>query len=304
MASPIRARKVAAIRNFYAGILLLCKHHLTRHAPPDNPRLLISSEIHFKKAETGKITLVPIGTRTIGTQHIMQRLKTFEPNLDTTLLKNMQTLRNDIEHYFTSAPTAKLQEVFADVQVLVSDLLARSNRTHDLGPGWAKLIEESDTYIARRRHCQRDLLKIKWRSADVREAISDLRYFEICECGSCHIVRTYQSIVIQDDISLRCVACDSDVSIRSFIETLLDWIHGADNWEAAMAGGPYAVYACPQCQAGAYVLNEDQCAYCGYAEKDETCEHCGDSLGIIHVANGDSYQDDCAYYANQMAKKD
>ena len=38
MASPIRARKVAAIRNFYTGILLLCKHHLTRHAPPCHNR--------------------------------------------------------------------------------------------------------------------------------------------------------------------------------------------------------------------------------------------------------------------------
>lgn len=92
--------------------------------------------------------------------------------------------------------------------------------------------------------------------------------------------------------------------MRSFIETLLEWTHRVDNWEAAMADGPYAVYSFPQCQAEAYVLNEDQCALCGYAENDETCEHCGDSLGIIHVSNGDSYHDDCAYYANQMAKKD
>ena len=109
IASPTRARKVAAIRNFYAGILLLCKHHLTRHAPPDNPRLFISSEIHFKKAETGKVRPVPIGARTIGTQKIMQRLKEFEPNLDTTPLKkhaNTQKRHRTLLHISTDCETS------------------------------------------------------------------------------------------------------------------------------------------------------------------------------------------------------
>ena len=304
IASPSRARKVAAIRNFYAGVLLLCKHHLTGHAPPDNPRLLIASEIRFKKSSTGVLRPVPFGTRTISVQKIVQRLNDFDPNLDTNPLKHMQTFRNEIEHYFTTASNEKLQEVFADVQILVHDLLARSNRTNNLGPAWAKLVEESDAYIARKKQCQKDLLQINWRSADVKEAISDLRYAEICDCGSCHIVRTDQSIEIQDNISLTCLTCNSDVSTESFIEALLKWTHGGDDFEAAMAGHPYAVYGCPQCQAEAYLSNKDQCAFCGYVEKDETCEHCGDALGIVHVTNGDSYHDDCAYYANLMAKND
>jgi len=256
---PERARKVAAIRNFYAGVLLLCKHRLMQHSPPENPFVLIAAKTKLKKNPAGQIEPVPVGSQTIGANELIQRLEEFETGLDTSRLKDLQTHRNDIEHYFTSATDQKLQEVFVEVQLLVNDLIARSGRANPLGPAWVKLVEKSDAFVARRERSRRDLARVTWRSAIVEEAISDLRYAELCECGSSHIVRVDSANRDQDEIVLRCLACNADVPTESFVESLLEGTFGLEDWEAAKEGEPFAVYECPQCQVEAYVRQEDQC---------------------------------------------
>lgn len=299
---PDRARKVAAIRNFYAGVLLLCKHRLVHHAPPKNPLILIAAKTRYRKSDTGEIEQVPDGVQTVGAVELFRRLEDIETDLDIARLKDLQKHRNEIEHYFTSAKNEKLHEVFVEVQLLVNDLLARCGKSNVLGPIWVKLVEGSDAFVARRERSHADLAHVAWKSPDVRDAISDLRYIELCECGSSHIIRADASIRIQDKVALKCLACNAALSTESFIEAVLEWRYGGEDWEAAKSDELYAVYECPQCQRQTYLREKDQCASCGYVAEDETCEHCGKPLGIIHITNGDAYHDECAYRADVMAK--
>lgn len=302
IAKENRARKVSAIRNFYAGTLLLGKHRLVQHAPEDNPNLLIAAKAQFSKNEEGALVQTPISNKTIGASELIERLSSLEANLDLKRLTILQRHRNEIEHFYTSASDEKLQEVFANVQLLVNDLLARIGATGILGSDWDKLVEQSDAYNERGKNSLEDLLAVSWVSEKLKEAIGEIRGAEICDCGSNHIVRSDPSITKQDAIALQCMACDSAITLRSFVEAVLDWGLPAQDRDSILMGEPSDIYECPNCEANSYITEEDNCALCGYVEDYQCCEHCGNELGIIHVSNGDIYHDDCAYRAYQISK--
>ncbi len=299
------ARKTAAIRNLYAGVLLLCKHHLVELAPSDAPLLLIAANTKFERQDD-EVRTVAVGKTTIGAKDIMQRFEDLGVDLDLTHLRTLQRLRNEIEHYFSKARDEDFESAFVEVQLLVADLLSRIDPEIDLGRKWKEMVVRSNAFEKRREKSRQDLGEIKWMSKTVAELVrSDPFYFECPECGSSHIARKDASFAKQGDVDLVCLQCGSAIEIPDLIESLLSFRFFREDHEAAKGGEIYQVYPCPECERETFVTQEEQCANCGAGTDDYSCEHCGEPMPIWGVNAGNPYcSDDCAHIAYQIAKDD
>jgi integrase len=102
-ASSERARRTAAIRNLYAGILLLCKHLLVKMAPDEEPLLLISAKTKFVENDSGHIQQVAVSRMTISVNEIIKRFVDLDLGIDVNHLLRLRRLRNEIEHFSTSS---------------------------------------------------------------------------------------------------------------------------------------------------------------------------------------------------------
>lgn len=301
-----RARRAAAIRNLYAGILLLCKHLLVTMAPQDDPLLLISAKTKFVKDETGRIRQAADSRMTIGVNEIIKRFNDLDLGIDVTHLQNLRRLRNEIEHYFSRARDEDFEEAFIEVQLLVSDLIARIDPSISLGVTWNEMVRRSRAFQQRRAQSRADLAAIKWISACIADLLTaENPYVECPECGSSHVARKDTSVQRQADVSLKCLQCSADVPLADMLETMLEFRFGGEDFEAAKCGELFQVYECPECNHQTYVMSEDCCAHCGANTDDYTCEHCHGTMPIWGVVDGNVYcSDECAHIAYQISKDD
>ena len=93
-------RNISAIRNIFAGLLLLYKYKLIKESPTDKPFYYItklSNDIYksdFGK-KTPKQTIDVIGIKTV--------FRSLNINIDESLLNNVNEARNNLEHFYNSS---------------------------------------------------------------------------------------------------------------------------------------------------------------------------------------------------------
>ena len=114
-------RPLSAVRNFYAGVLLLAKEVLVRAAPKANPKDVLGAAYKPVLDGDGGITFVS-GTRTIDFNEIGERFKAFGLRIDQASLKDLTRIRNDMEHLYTEANRETVREAIARAFPVVVDL--------------------------------------------------------------------------------------------------------------------------------------------------------------------------------------
>jgi hypothetical protein len=95
-------RAVSAVRNFYAGVLLLAKEVLVRRVPNADPDDILGDRYKPVPDGQGGVTFEPVSQRTIDFAAIGERFKDFGLKINQAALKDLNRIRNDIEHRFTS----------------------------------------------------------------------------------------------------------------------------------------------------------------------------------------------------------
>jgi hypothetical protein len=106
-------RSLSAVRNFYAGVLLLAKEVLVRAAPNADPDEIIGARYKPVPDGSGSVTHVPEGHKTIDFDTIGKRFKDFKLDIDQAALGELNKIRNEIEHRFTDRPAAVVREAIA-----------------------------------------------------------------------------------------------------------------------------------------------------------------------------------------------
>ena len=114
-------RALSAVRNFYAGTLLLAKEALRRAAPDADIEEILSARYKPVPDGTGGVKYEG-STNTIDFQQIEERFKDFGIPVKTTSLKDLNRIRSDIEHLYSNAPHQKVREAIAKAFPFVADL--------------------------------------------------------------------------------------------------------------------------------------------------------------------------------------
>lgn len=254
-------RSVSAVRNISAGVLLLYKEKLCQLSPDDNKELLIKQNIRPIQNDDGEIVFEGKGHKTVDVFSIQERFKSLNISVDWNRFDEINKLRNDLEHYYTSESPDTVREIVAKSFLLIRDFLTEyleKDPQETLGDeAWSTLLEVSDVYSAEEALCKESIQKIDWQYDAVKESLKHLR------CKSCHL----------------------DFSFDNVIEQCIDDSLSGEAIRNAMDGGESPYDSCHECGKSTYIHSEDKCVACEYEMEYKSCEICDTPLGLEEQYN-------------------
>ena len=297
-------RTLSAVRNFYAGTLLLAKEVIVRKAPNADPDEVIGAKYKPVPDGSGGVKHVQEGYGTVDFNTIATRFKDFGIKANPSQLKKLNNIRNDIEHRFTTENDAAIREAIATAFPLVSAFFHEIDESpfEHLGESWQVMLETAQLYQEVLKRCQETLSGVKWHSNTLATVP-----FSCLECGSGLVAQEDANEADQDSIKLICKACGEEQDTERSIEAALRDALEYDSYTRAKEGlGDGPLFTCPNCGHDTYIEFEDQCAACGYeADGDAECARCGNEveLDVRLYGDGGSLCSYCAYVSDKVMRE-
>lgn len=291
-------RALSAVRNFYAGVLLLSKEVLVRAAPKANPKVILGSRIKIVPDGKGGVD-VTAGDRTVDFHEIGERFATFGLKIDRPALNDLNRIRNEMEHFFTNAKPATVREAIAKafpVVVELLDQLGEEPRKH-LGDCWDVMLDVKAVYDRELALCTETFEGVEWKSESLADAARPCP-----KCSSHLVYRLDQSRPESGFADAQCRQCGEKIDAVTLMETALAAYFEVESYIAGKEGGDPPLGTCPECGTETYIRfnHENQCVNC-FMEL-ETCARCGEGL-TPNTVSGDSSAL-CGYCANLLTKDD
>jgi hypothetical protein len=291
-------RSVSAVRNIAAGILLLYKEKLCQLSPDDNKELLIKQNIRPVQGDDGQILFEGKGHKTVDVQSIKERFKSLDVAVDWTRFDEINKLRNDLEHYYTSKSPDAVREIVAKSFLLIRDFLAEHlvlDPQETLGnDAWSILLDVSDVYSAEEKFCKETIEAIDWKYQSVEESLKHLR------CEECHssLIQAPYPDDAYPTINLNCKSCNHDFCFDEVVEQCIDDSLAGEAIRNAMDGGESPYDSCYECDKNTFIHEEGCCVACDYEMEYTSCEICEEPLGLEDQYN----EGKCSYCQYKLEK--
>ena len=272
-----RPRLLAAVRNVYAGLLLFYKEALRRKSPPGSNGVLIKAHVKLQKDSLGKVVAVGTGRKTVNVHQIQERFSSIGITTDWQKFKKISSVRNDVEHYYSTINEKTLKGVIANAFVILRDFITKELHEDPrslLGERtWDKMLQIAGVYQAERIACDETIESIDWNSPTLFGAVENLH---CVECGADLLMATPTNSP-RDQVSLKCRACGNGETAEELIPRAI-----ADelSWELYLSftdGNELPYVSCPECSIEAYIISETKCAYCDH-EALHICVRCGNNI--------------------------
>jgi hypothetical protein len=291
-------RLISSVRNFHAGVLLLLKEKLLRLSPAGSEEVLVKQKIVPKMDSNGTLVFVGDGRKTVDIQQIRDRFKTLGIGFDWSRFDEMTELRNDLEHYYTSAGRDAIRGLISSTFILVRDFVTVELDEEPLellgSETWNALLETKEVFEKERKECLERLEQVNWESEALREAVIH------CYCTTCG-----SSLLVPKDASkpyseivLKCRSCCEELNFYNYASDALQLHFARENFESFKDGGEPITTKCPFCHEEGYILEEERCALCGESA-EHTCSRCGCQIPESELSDGSM----CGY-CEHMTDKD
>jgi len=259
------ARSLSAIRNIYAGILLLCKEVLVRHSPENSGDVLIRSKILPTKKDNGTIQFIGKGRKTVDRAQIQERFESLGLSLDWKRLDRISQIRNEIEHFYSKKPEPLLREALSDtfalVHRLVVDHLDEMPNALFGQNTWQALLEVNEVYKEEHTRCIKSFDPVSFNLPILEQAIEQL---SCPSCGSSLIMQLDESNSDEYSIELLCSSCGATHEREDMFEEALINQMEYENYLSFKDTGDWALEHCLGCGRQGYIVEENECALCGY----------------------------------------
>lgn len=294
------ARVLSAVRNFYAGLLLLAKEVLVRRVPKANEGEIIASGYKPVPDQSGGVTYVPQSQSTIDLSTIGQRFKDFGLKINRNALRGLSQIRNDIEHRYPKEPAKSVRQAIAKAFPVATELfrLAGEEPHAVLGEAWETMLEVHEVYEQEHDACRATFGNVEWHPPFLKNAPRTCP-----DCQSDLVAQDNSENREQEDAKAHCRSCRSSISAEALIQHALNAHFEHKNYVAKMDGDVAPLNHCPECGSFTYVWDEEStgCVQCSFILNDE-CARCGIKLTPDDVDfESHSY---CNYCGHMMAKDD
>jgi len=294
-------RLLSAVRNFYAGILLLFKNKLSSLSQNDDKALLKQRVLPVE--ENGKIVWKGVGRKTVDFKQIKERFESLGIKVDWERLEKAQDYRNNIEHYYDKDKTKPevVRQYISDCFVIICEFI-RNNLGVDPkelfdSDIWRTLVEEQQVYEAEKKACCHALEQLEWPSD------TTLRIFEECicvECSSSLIQPLNTSVKEISESFFKCRVCDEQWNFEELLSIACKKEAEDDHVRIKDGGDPIFAY-CPNCGEHYYSTDEEICVKCG-AKGPYKCSFCGMLIPIEELVVDDGNL--CGYCYHKLNKDD
>lgn len=293
-----RPRLLAAVRSIHAGILLLFKEKLRRLSPADSNEVLVKAKTRIERTPDGHIRHVGDGRRTVDSRAIQEHFESLGITTDWKRFKEIQSLRNEIEHYYKDVSKLSLTGLIADAFVIIRDFSIVELEADPLalfGPQtWQLMLSTSEVYELERKACDELVGAVDWQSDMLASGVLSIR----CQsCGSDLLAPEEPDEPAS--VELACRQCGETEDADSFIPRAVAAASEFQRYLAFDDGLDDPVTDCPECYNATYVDSENRCALCG-ASVDRECARCGHSIPLSELGSAPF----CGYCAHVMSKDD
>lgn len=298
-------RDISAVRNFYAGVLLLAKEALIRAAPNADPMLVIGAKLKPVADGNGGIAMEQVGHSTIDFQQVSVRAKDFGVSIDHKALKALNELRNDLEHHYTDESSTAIRAAISKGFPVAASLFRQMEEDPLalLGEVWTTMLETKELYEQELASARATYEKVEWFSPTL-----DGTALKCTECKSELVEQIDAENELQTLVELRCRTCGTLPDIEAVIEQAVGDVHGGESYVRHKETGEEGpIYTCPACHRDTLVEGEDGCANCNESvDFEDECTRCGNGITLQDYLDGldsglCSY---CSWQADKWARED
>ena len=289
---PRRAQ--SAVRNIFAGMLLLFKEKLRRLSPEDSDEVLIKQRIEPFLDGNDELSFKGKGDKTVDVYQIRERFKGFGIAVDWKAVEDVNKLRNAIEHYYTEMAPSVINEIVSKSFGIIRDFCVRYLNEEPVAlfgqQAWDIFLETDEVYEKEKKESEESFAKVDWRYDILTEAVKNMR------CPKC------QSELIQvtdvnkyepnEDLLLSCRKCNFEFDLADVIEECVADELAGEAYLAVTDGGNDPYTECPDCGKDTFVFSEECCIACGYEQESKTCAVCGTGLDVDEAYEGEI----CSYH--------
>ena len=275
-------RAVSAIRNFYAGILLLFKCKLQELSPEGSEEVLLKKNIlPVINPATGETTWIGSGNNTVEVRDIRDRLKSLGvEGIEWHRLENLQKIRNNIEHYYSKDPVERMKEAIASALHLIIQFCKPhlgKDPVQVLGQEcWDLLLGVASLYEAELKAAKESLESVDWPYPEVEDAID---YMRCPDCDS-QLIKVVDPTALGAAIEFVCSSCGSNSSYETVITAALPESMEGANYVSVKDGGDSLIEACPMCGEETFLVEQGECAACFSELEYQSCKVCETGLSV------------------------
>lgn len=278
-------RDVSAVRNFYAGVLLLAKEALIRKAPDADAKEVIGTSYKPVPDGDGGITFEAVGGKTIDFNTIAGRFKDFGMVIDHNALQDLNRIRNDMEHHYTDKTEAAVRTAIAKGFPVAASLFRQMDEDPAalLGDIWSVMLETRELYEHELKETKATLAAVRWYSSTVAGAT-----LKCLACESELLEQLDPENADQETIDFRCRSCLATPIVADIIEATIKNAFAYDAYVRAKEGGEEGpVYQCPSCERDTYVEMDGICANCNESlDYNDECIRCSNGISIQEYLDG------------------
>jgi hypothetical protein len=286
----------SAIRNLYAGVLLLLKEKLYQESPPESEGILIYQRFQPRRTPDG-VVLVPAGKVTVDFSEIQQRFKALDLTLDWKRLERMQQIRNDVEHHKLKHPEGVVREAVANTFVLVAAILKdhlEEDPAQVLGATWQAMLTEAALFKSVDEECKKSRSALTDVPNTATPAVEDF-----LQCPSCESTLMYTADDSYWHADFTCRACGEESDLNAVMPEALAKAYPPPRfWKPGDEPPTQDIGTCPNCNEEAFSIAEDCCLVCSESRPYDECLRCGETLGLDEQDSG------LCSYCEHMSSKD
>lgn len=295
------ARALSAVRNLFAGVLLLFKYKIAISVedPKQAPILIFNPPEVLPHADgNGGIEWKPVGKfkrTTIDVATIKKRFEGFGIDVDWDVIEKLQECRNHLEHLHPANSLGEVADFVAELfPVLRNFILAYLNQqpAELLGSTWPIMLKQHNFLVDTLASCTAG-----WAAAGLPEMM--LPWLKECQCEECgSSLLSPHPEDLEDGASVEsqseefryvCVVCGHSAPIAPLMIKELNDAYDYDPRDGEVP----LVEECNECGKDTFLIGEQHCLWCG-AELDYTeCVVCEEALRQDDQDNGGL----CSYHS-------
>lgn len=293
-------RKLSAIRNLYAGVLLLLKEKLRELSPDDSHEVLLKQKITIKPIAGGGLSYIGKGKKTVNYDGIVERFKELNIIVDFSRIEKIREIRNNLEHYYTVIDNQIVSDVFNKAVIVINPFLKKElghNPKDFFGEDYFnKIIEIANMNSEdRKKYCEQ-IEAVEYIEEELKEILTG----DFC-CPNCRVEKLF---IVEgteiEDLKFKCLACGNEFALKDKIDDILEDHYWVENYIRCKDAGEDSInQTCPECLKQSYNVEIDKCIFCGYERRYRICILCGNSLGVDEQDLGGL----CSYCKNLMEKE-
>lgn len=300
------ARALSAVRNLFAGILLLFKYKIADSVddPEDAQKLIFNPPEVLPQADgRGGVEWRPVGKfkkTTIDVATIKKRFEGFGIEVDWPVIEKLQECRNHLEHLHPANTMGEVADFVAELFPVLREFVSAQLNEEPadlLGAAWPVMLAHHEFFTERMAAC-----KAAWDEAGVPEMMRS--WHEQCQCEECgsSLLRPSQDDIDQsatvesqdETFKYVCDACGHSDLIGPLMIKELNDAYYSDPRD----GGEADIEECYQCSRDTFVNSEQCCFWCEAALDYKECDACGEPLGQYDQDNGGL----CEYHSHLREK--